>query len=129
MLEEDDLQSRGKSLFALHLLLMLYSCIGICSKFASGYPMLSLQFCALYALLIVLLGVYAIGWQQMLKRLPLTTAYANKAVTILWGIVWGFLIFSEPVSIGKVIGGLFIIVGIVVFSYDDGRHQADGAAR
>ena len=91
--------------------------------------MLSLQFCALYALLIVLLGVYAIGWQQMLKRLPLTTAYANKAVTILWGIVWGFLIFSEQVSIGKVIGGLFIIVGIVVFSYDDGRHQADGAAR
>ena len=78
-----------KTLIGLHGMLMVYSMSGICSKLAAGESFLSARFCIYYAVIIVLLGVYAIGWQQVIKRIPLTTAFANKAVTVVWGIVWG----------------------------------------
>lgn len=40
-----------------------------------------------YGLVILTPGVYAIVWQQIIKRLPLTAAHANKAVTIVWGFL------------------------------------------
>jgi len=108
-----------KTVFALHLLLMVYSMSGICSKKAAGEAFLSLPFCLYYGGVILLLVVYAIGWQQIIKRLPLTTAFANKAVTVIWGIIWGAVFFQEPVTIGKVIGALMIIAGVVLFAYAD----------
>ncbi|WP_242826159.1 transporter [Butyrivibrio sp. VCB2006] len=86
---------------------------------AAGENFMSAGFCLKYAGIIFLLGIYAIGWQQIIKYLPLTTAYANKAVTIVWGIVWGFIFFHEHLSYGKIIGALIIIIGIVMFVYSD----------
>lgn len=74
---------------------MIYSMSGICSKLASGEKFLSPHFCLYYAIIILLLGFYAIGWQQIIKRLPLTTAFANKAVTVVWGIIWGAVFFRK----------------------------------
>ena len=59
-----------KVLFALHLMLMIYSMSGICSKMASQQHFLSFKFCLFYDIIIFLLGFYAIGWQQIIKRLP-----------------------------------------------------------
>lgn len=109
------------TLFALHMLLMVYSTSGILSKLAAGVPFLSLEFCCLYGGVLLLLGVYAIGWQQILKRLPLTTAFSNKAVTIVWGIIWGALFFFEPITVPKAMGAILIIAGVVLFSHADGE--------
>ncbi len=77
-----------------------------------------------YAAIILLLGFYAIGWQQIIKRLPLTTAYANKAVTVVWGIVWGFVFFHEAITVGKVVGAALVILGVVIYAKaDDGGNQ------
>lgn len=111
-------------MFGLHLLLMMYSFSGIFSKLASGVPFFSLEFFGLYAIVIVILGAYAIGWQQILKRLPLTTAFSNKAVTIVWGIIWGCVFFAESITLGKVIGAVLIIVGVVLFSRADAELAA-----
>ncbi|MBO4390458.1 MAG: transporter [Lachnospiraceae bacterium] len=100
-------------------MLMIYSTSGICSKLAAGEPFLSLKFCLYYGAVIVLLGFYAIGWQQIIKRIPLTTAFANKAVTVAWGIVWGFLVFHESITPGKVIGAALVIAGVVTYSLAD----------
>lgn len=108
-----------KTLLALHLLLMVYSMSGICSKLAANVPFLSFQFCLYYAAIIGLLGVYAIGWQQIIKRLPLTTAFSNKAVTVVWGIIWGAVFFQEPITIKKVIGAILIIAGVVLYARAD----------
>ena len=110
---------RIKTLFALHLSLMLYSLSGVLSKYAAGVDFLSLQFWLYYAGLIALLGIYAICWQQILKRLPLTTDYSNKAITVVWGIIWGLVFFSEPINLPKIIGAILIIAGVVLFSYAD----------
>lgn len=112
-------KSKLKVLFALHLMLMIYSMSGICSKMASQQDFLSFKFCLFYAIIIFLLGFYAIGWQQIIKRLPLTTAFANKAVTVVWGIIWGAVFFHESITVGKVIGAALVIVGVVIYARAD----------
>lgn len=114
---------RLRTLFFLHLLLMVYSVSGVLSKLAAGVDFFSMHFLLLYAGMIAILGVYAIGWQQVLRRMPLTSAFANKAVTIVWGIVWGVLFFSEPVTAPKVVGAALIMGGVVLFSYADSRDE------
>lgn len=111
---------RGTALLALHLLLVGYSLSGICSKLASGQPFLSLGFIFWYGMVIVILGVYAIGWQQVIKRLPLTYAYANRAVTVVWGMVWGVLVFREQLNAFKVAGGLVVLAGVALYALSEG---------
>lgn len=108
-----------KTLIGLHGMLMVYSMSGICSKLAAGESFLSARFCIYYAVIIVLLGVYAIGWQQVIKRIPLTTAFANKAVTVVWGLVWGWFFFGESITPGKLIGAGMVIAGVVLFAKSD----------
>ena len=116
-------------LLGLHIMLMFFSMSGIASKLAAGEKFLSPKFILYYAIIIGLLGVYAIVWQQIIKRLPLTTAYANRAVTIVWGIIWGVLFFHENVTPLKVIGAVIVIVGVVLFATaDEGEEEAkDGS--
>lgn len=113
--------SRGKTLLALHALLALYSLCSICGKLAAGFEFMSPGFVLCYGGMIGVLGVYAIGWQQVIKRMPLTSAYANKAVTIVWGIVWGVLLFREAVTPAKLIGAAVVLAGVVLFSVADGE--------
>lgn len=100
-------------------MLMVYSLSGVFSKLASGVPFLSIRFCVYYGAIIALLGFYAIGWQQIIKRLPLTLAFANKAVTTVWGLVWGLVFFHEQVTAGKLVGIALVVLGVVVFSTAD----------
>lgn len=101
----------------LHILLIIYSLSGICSKKAAAESFLSIEFLLYYLVLLLTLVVYAFGWQQIIKVLPLSTAFANKAITVVWGLVWSKLIFNENITAGKLIGIGFIVAGIVLFSY------------
>ncbi len=60
--------------------------------------------------------IYAIGWQQVIKHLPLSVAFANKPVVIIWGMIWGKTIFGEQITIVNIVGVFLIIVGIEVYS-------------
>ena len=55
----------------------------------------------LFGGLLLILGIYAICWQQIIKRIPLTLAYANKAVTVFWGMIRGMHFFSEIITVKK----------------------------
>lgn len=114
---------RGKAdvriLLALHCLLVLMSLSGVMSKFAARFEFMSVGFVLCYGAMVVLLGVYALGWQQVIKRIPLTTAYANRAVTVLWGIVWGALLFHEGVNPLKIAGALVVLFGVVLYAVAD----------
>ena len=117
-------RSKFSALFALHLMLMLYSMSEICSKKAAGESFLSVRFCLYYGTVILLLGVYAIGWQQIIKRLPLTTAFANKAVTVVWGIIWGAVFFHEKITLGKLLGAAIVIAGVVLYVLSDKQEES-----
>ena len=110
-----------KAYLLLHLLLMVFSTSGVLSKLASGKAFLSWPFLLLYGGVIALLGIYALGWQQVLKRIPLSAAYANKAVTVVWGCVWGALIFREQLTPGKIIGALLVLCGVALYGWADGK--------
>lgn len=123
------LNKRAVVLIALHVLLLFYSLSGIFSKNAAYQPFLSVSFVLLYGGMLAVLFIYAIGWQQIIKRLPLTVAFANKAVTVVWGIVWGVLFFGETVNAQMILGALLVIAGIVIYSIEDGRQSKEIANR
>ncbi len=112
----------------LHLLLMMFSAVGICSKTAAAQEFMSFKFIVLYGVMLLILAVYAFAWQQVIKRLPLTTAFANKAVTVVWGMVWGVVAFQEHISLNKVLGSAIIIAGIILYSKAGDAEEQKGSA-
>lgn len=114
---------KARAFVALHAMLVLYSFSGICAKLAGGFDFLSLGFVGCYAGMIAVLGAYAIGWQQVIKRLPLTLAYANRAVTVVWGLVWGILLFGEQLNPLKVGGCLVVLAGVALYAYADAQER------
>ena len=60
--------------------------------------------------------IYALLWQQVLKRFELTVAIANKSVTIIWGMIFGLVIFGEGITVKMIIGTVLILSGIMVLS-------------
>ena len=119
------MRTQARLLLGLHLLLALYSVTNIFSKLASEQDFLSWQFVLYYGCVLLILAIYAVGWQQAIKRMPLTTAYANKAVTVVWGIVFGVMFFGEAITIGKLAGAALIVAGVVWFGVEDARCQEE----
>ena len=115
-----------KTILALNVLLMFFSLGGIFSKLASKQPFLSLKFILCYGALLFIMFVYAIGWQQVIKRLPLTMAYANRAITIVWGIIWGLLFFNEKLNVGKIIGAVIVIAGVLLYVTESDEGELTG---
>ena len=112
---------------ALHLLLLLFAFTTVLSKLAAGEDFLSLRFCLLFGGEFALLGIYALGWQQILKRLPLTLAYTNKAVTLVWSLLFGVLLFHERVGIRQILGCALVVAGVVLFVRADGEEGSHDA--
>lgn len=104
----------------LHLLLFFYSFCGVFSKLASKYQFLSFKFILFYSISIFILAIYAIFWQQILKKFKLTTAFFNKAITIVWGMILGLFIFHETLKINNIIGAIIVLfgIGLVVKDYE-----------
>ena len=63
-------------------------------------------------LMIANCGIYAIAWQQVIKKFSLSTAYANKSVYLLWSQVWAVIIFHENLSFQNIIGILIVLIGV-----------------
>ena len=106
-------------LIVLHVMLAVWSCTDVLSKYAAGAEFFSTAFFVMWAGVLVLMGVYALGWQQVIRRMPLATAFANKAITIVWGLFWGVALFGESVTPGKVVGAVLVVAGIVLFVFSD----------
>lgn len=100
----------------MHIGFLFYSFYTVIGKIASQNNFLSLKFIFFYFILIFILFIYAVIWQQVLKNIPLSYATANKAITIVWGMLWSYIFFHEEISIKKIIGAIVIITGIFLFS-------------
>lgn len=113
------MKEKIKPFLGLHIMLLLYSLGGICSKYAANSEFLSWRFILLYGIVIIDLVFYAICWQQVLKRMPLVVAYVNKSVTVIWGILWGYLFFNDVITWRNIVGALVIVVGVYLVVSDD----------
>ena len=108
-----------KDIRMLQIVFFIYSINSVVAKFASAQEPFSLHFILLYGLELCVLGVYALLWQQLIKRMELSVAYSNKAVVLLWAMVFGALLFKEQITLTKVAGILLVIVGIVVLNSEE----------
>ncbi|MBO6232245.1 MAG: EamA family transporter [Ruminiclostridium sp.] len=100
----------------LHAVMAVCSVGGICSKMAASKEFLSPEWILLYGLLLFTLAFYAVMWQQILKKIPLNVAYANKAVGLIWGMMWGCIVFNETIGVPQIIGALLILAGIILMA-------------
>lgn len=100
----------------MHFGFLFYSFYSVLGKYASKFEFLSKYYCIIYILLIFILFIYALIWQQVLKYINLSIATANKACTIIWGMIWSFLFFNESITLKKIIGASLIFAGIIFLS-------------
>lgn len=91
---------------------IVYSFCGVFQKLASRYPMLSVNFLLFYGCSIAVLAVYAILWQMILRKVPLTTAYSNRAIAMIWSLVWSAILFQESISWNQIVGAVIICYGV-----------------
>ena len=74
--------------------------------------------------------MYAILWQQLIGRFQLSIAYANKAMTLLWSLMWSIVLFHEDVTLYKIIGVIMVMAGTIILNTDPsaaGENQNDAA--
>ena len=103
-----------KNIILLQLIVIIYPINSIIGKLSAGEEFMSMRFILFYVAEVGVLGIYALLWQQMIKRFDLSIAYANRAMALIWSAVWAVVIFHESLSIKNVIGILLVIAGTVV---------------
>lgn len=99
----------------------IFSLSSVFMKFASLQSNLFNKF-LLFGVSIGILGVFSILWQKLLNKLNLNKAYLFKGTTLIWGLVYGVLIFGEKVSINMIIGVIIALIGIVIILGEE-KHE------
>ena len=109
----------------LHLSLVLNSLAGTASKLAGRQKFLSFKFMFWYGVMLLITMSFAVAWQQILKNMSLTFAFTNKPITIVWGLIWGGMIFRETLTWKMILGSAIILIGIVVGVSDGGSSSGE----
>lgn len=83
---------------------------------ASRQEMLSWPYLFWIAGAIGVMGVYALLWQQVIARMPISTAYMFKGTSLIFVLMFSALLFGEAITLNNVIGAMIIIIGIILFA-------------
>ena len=105
-----------KDIVALVGINMLYACVGICTKMAAMQATGSWPYLLWFAGAIAIIGIYAILWQQVLRRIELSTAYMFKGTTLVFTMLIAALLFGEVITPMNILGSAIIIFGIVLLA-------------
>lgn len=119
--KESDLRAEKlnkiKNVLMLQAVIVIYTISGIMSKAASSVnDGETVKFIVFFSLNFIFLGIYAIFWQQMIKRFELSVAYANRAMAIFWSMLWARIFFHEKISIQNILGVIIIFAGIMLIN-------------
>lgn len=95
---------------------LLYACVTLFTKYASQQEMGSVAYCLGLAGAIGVTGAYAICWQQILKRVELSTAYMFKGMSLIFIMLFAFALFGEPITMMNILGAIVIVLGIMLFA-------------
>lgn len=114
-----------KNIIVLQAVVVVYTLSSVVAKLATGRELFSFAFFLFYGLEIVILGIYAILWQQMIKRFDLSVAYANRAMALLWSALWAVILFHEGLSVKQMLGIALVIMGTVIVNTDVSGGKAE----
>ena len=107
---------KARDIVALVGINMLYACVGICTKMAALQATGSWPYLLWFGGAVAIIGVYAILWQQVLKRIELSTAYMFKGTTLIFTMLIAALLFGEAITIPNIVGSLIIVTGITLLA-------------
>lgn len=113
-----------KQIVLLQAIIVIYTISGIMAKFASAGETLE-KILLFFGLDLMFLGIYALCWQQMIKIFPLSVAYANRAMALLWSAVWAKIIFGEEIGIKQMLGIAFVILGTLIINTEKEEERTD----
>ena len=106
----------GLKYLALVGINLVYACTSICTKMASRQEMLSWPYLFWIVGAIGVMGMYALLWQQVIVRMPISTAYMFKGTSLIFVLLFSVLLFGEAITLNNVIGAVIIIIGIILFA-------------
>lgn len=109
-----------KDILILQLIIMIYTFSSICAKLASGQETI-LRLLLFTGLEFLCLAVYAILWQQAIKKFDLSVAYANRAMVLLWSMIWAVLVFHDTITLKNILGVALVIAGTFVINTEKNR--------
>lgn len=115
------MKTKIKNIISLQLIIVIYTLSSVVAKYASACELFSFGFVMAYVAEIAILGVYAILWQQIIKKFELSIAYANRAMALLWSMIWAVIFFKEQVTVKNIIGVLVVILGTIIVNWDDNK--------
>ncbi len=95
---------------------LLYACVTIFTKYASQHTFMSLHYILGLCGAVSVMGIYAVCWQQILRRVELTTAYMFKGTSLVFVMLLAFALFGEPITFHNIVGACVIILGIVLYA-------------
>lgn len=107
---------KRNDVFLMQISALVLSFSNVFSKLAALEGSLTVRFFLFYALSLFIMMIYALLWQQILKRVSMTAAYSNRLVTIVWGVIWGCIFFHEKITVCNVIGTVIIFAGLFKLS-------------
>ena len=107
--------SIGNVLF-LCMAVAVYSISSVFTKLAAGYAFLSIHYFICLIGVVVVLGVYAILWQMILKRVPLSVAYPFRSLGVVYGLAIAGFAFHEPITWQNMLGGAIVMFGLFIMT-------------
>ncbi|MBR2618024.1 MAG: EamA family transporter [Paludibacteraceae bacterium] len=111
-------------LISLIIVNLLYAIVLILNRFASIYAPLSLGYILLLGVSVIVLAIYAISWQQIIKRMPISDAYMFKGTSIVFVLLLTACFFEEIITWQNIVGSILIILGIALFAKVDKEVEA-----
>lgn len=94
----------------------LYACVTLFTKYAAQQEFMSMPYCLALFGAIGVMGMYAICWQQVLKRIDLSTAYMFKGTSLIFVILLAYALFGEAITMMNIIGAIVIVLGIILYA-------------
>ena len=101
---------------ALFLSFLVYSFASVFSKMASGYSFLSWPYLLWFGCAVATLGLFAVLWQQIIKRMPISDAYMFKGTTVIFVMLFSHFFFGETITVNNMVGAAIIVAGIALFA-------------
>lgn len=107
-----------KNILFLCFTIAVYSLSDLFSKFASGCNFLSGLYIVYLSCAVLVLVLYALLWQMVLKRIPLNKAYMFRSLGVVYGLGIAFLVFHEIITWWNILGSVLVLSGLLVLLND-----------
>ena len=98
---------------------IIFSFSAVFLKKASSFKFYSKDFNRFAILGMLTMIIYALLWQQVLKRFSLIVAFSHKVFIYFWILLWSVIFFNEKVNLFNIVGLLIISIGVITVSKND----------